>query len=528
MFDNEDDDISLVERAGDISLINEGDAHERLFETINEHTELLRAVAGDAAQRDDLIRRMVPDAQEALREAKASARAVYTPGGNLALFEARYLDDNDVPQMGRHTVQVPTPGGMEQERRHGILTEPNPVTREQQDAQRAYDGLVLAIMRTRAMRLTGAARWQDPLVMRSWMVLRKTLRSLPGKTGEFFKRKLDDADYLRSVLDGSTGSGGELIPDPELAGLRRPTDLIRRVPGLVSVMPAPSRSFHPITVSGRILGKKRRVTGANPSRFPHTKFSTAKSTITVVDQVYMALMDSLFTADAAQMLGDPMGFVMRWLNEGRMDTLEIAMLHGDASGDIADVEGTWTLGGVYDAGALSGSDSPLGWWQGWRARAAADGNTLSAGGSFDMTDHFGALELLGNLHGGAVAITGLHALYTQILGNSIFTTWDKMGPQATQITGTMGNLAGTPLVISEFMTDEFDSTNGVYTGSNASSAMLYVAANRYNLYDLAAGAGDFRAEYPDMGAEYTGVVDRSILDFDGISGEKPAALLYSL
>jgi len=523
----EDDEF----RAGDLKLLDDdnGKSADQLIDTVNRHTQIVQRFEGDIAKVQDFARRAVPDTQKLLAEAKRNAKAEWIPAGSVREFEALYLDSDDTPKMGRHTVSIPLPGGQTyQQKRHGVLTDPHPVIEEQKRAQRAYDGLVVAIMRARARKLAGAQRYSDPLVQVAWVQLRGALRSLPGTIGKYFRVKLDDADWLRSVIDGSAGSGGEVIPDPELAGLRRPTDLARRIPGLVGVRPAPSRSFHPIRVTGRILGQTRRVTEADPSRFPSTKFTTAKSTITVVDQVYMALLDNLFAGDAAGMLADPLGFVMSWIDEGRMDTMELAFLHSDGDGDIADVQGTWTMGGYYSAGDLDGATSALGWWQGWRARAAADSNTLSAGGSFDMADHFGALELLGNLANDAVAITGLHCLYTQLLGNSIFTTWEKMGPAATQITGTMGMIGNTRLVISEFMADEFDSSSGVYTGSNASSAITYVNASRYDYYDLAAGAGEFEAERVEYGAQYVGAVDRGILDYNGIPTEKPAAILYNL
>lgn len=528
-FESElEEDDGALERLGDMKPLNDGDAAERLLERINLHHTALRELDGDAQRRGEQSERMLVEVRDLISRSKAEARMEWQPGGALLDFESRYFV-GDRPVLGRHAVQEMMPTGeMVEEKRHGILTDPWPVRPEQQRAQRAYAGFILATDRASRRKLTTHERWRDPLVVASWRALKRALEGLPGRAGAFYREKLSDKVWLRSVIDGQTGTGAELIADPKLADIRMTTDLMRRIPGLVRVRPAPSKSFHPLRVTGRILFKKRRVTGADPSVYPHARFSTAEGTVTVIDQVGMALLDSTWAQDAATILDDPMGFVLDWLQKGRMDSREWAYLHGDTAGSHQDTIATWTLGGLYTAGDLDGTESPLKWWIGWRARAADDSKTLSAGGSFDMADHYGALALLGNLAEGAVVLVGLHGLYTQLLGNSIFTTVDKMGALATQITGELGKIGKNPVIISEGLPDQFDSTSGLYSGSSSSSEFVYLNPDRYDYYDLAAGAGEFEAEYPERGAQYTGIVDRGVLDANCLTTESPVAVLYNL
>ena len=251
----------------------------------------------------------------------------------------------------------------------------------------------------------------------------------------------------------------------------------------------------------------------------------------MIDQELTALVDPLWLEDAAATIADPMGLVTGWLAEGWADSWELAFLHGDTNATHQDTLSSWTVGGYYTAGDLSGSNSPVAWWIGLRARAVDDSNTVSAGGSFDASDHFGALELLGT-HAGRdpIIVTGLHALYTQLLDYSEFLTLDKLGSMATLITGEVGSIGSTPVVISQFISNDFDSSSGVYTGSNASTEMVYTSRSAWVYYDYVGSSQsrDFDVERPERGARYVGMVRRGLFSPVCLSTEKPAAILYNL
>ncbi len=331
------------------------------------------------------------------------------------------------------------------------------------------------------------------------------------------------------MIDGSSGSGGELIQNPTMGAVRRPTDLARRIPGLIQARQAPSTSFKAPIVTGRALAKLRGSTQADPSRYPVSNFTTSDTTISVVDRTVMALLDKLWATDSGMILADPIGFVMDWLMSGDIDSLAMAMLHGDTAGTHMDTLSTWTMGGLYTAGALDGSDTSLKFWLGLRGRAHDDSNTASASGTFSAADHFGAIELLGTRAGGSVAmLTGLHALYTQLLPLADFTTVDVAGPRATLQTGELGRIGNTPVIISQMLPNQFDTTSGVYTGSNLGSIAVYADLSAWTHYEHDGGSEDFDVSYPERGAQYIGMTRRSILTPEVISTEKPVAVLYNL
>lgn len=517
--------VDAFERLGETRVINAGDSAEKLNELFSVHRAALLQDHGDLVRLREKVDRMVPEAQALLRQAKSEARAEFVPQGNARQMDARYLRPDGAVIFGRTVETVDMPGGdPEQVVRHGFLSDPHPVTEEQLRARNAHSGFTIAFHRAKKM---NADPWRDPLVRKSFVNFRKAMLAVPGQTGEFLRSMFSSSAELKRVISNATGTGAELVLVPTMSNLRRPADLARRIPGLFAIREVASPSFKQPIVTGRALATKRGATGNDPTRYPVSTFTSSDVTLTVVDQVIMALIDPLWVSDASQILDDPMGLVLAWLESGYLDTLELAMLHADTAGTHQDAIATWTMGGLYTAGQLDGVNASSKWWAGIRARAYDDGNNISAGGSFDIADHFTAIEAMGNHGADAVAITGLHCLYTQILPYSGFTTVDKMGQLATQITGEIGKLGKNPLIISEMIPNDFANT-GLYTGSGSTTEIVYVDPTSYEYYEYAGGADDFDQMYPDKGAQYVGMVRRGLFAPTCLATEKPAAVSYNL
>lgn len=510
----------------DIKPLTRDASVEELASVLGRHRAALLEVAGDTTRTHERVERLVSEMGDALKLAKRNETAEHVPLGGPRELDRLFLRGDGSVQLGRGVEQIELPdGSKEQVVRHGLLTWPVPVTPEHDLVQRTYAGWAIAANRARRSGLQNV--FTDLLARRAYLAFRKAMMNLPGRVGDFCRSVFTDPATFKRVIDKTSGTGGELIPVPTTADIRRPAMLQRRVVGLIGAKPAPARSFKPPIVTGHPLAKKRGATVDDPARYSVSTWTTSDVTLTVIDQVIMSLLDPLWVSDAAAILDDPMGEVVAWLEQGFADTLEAAFLHGDTAGTHQDTIASWTLGGYYSAGDLDGSDAALKWWIGLRARAVDDSNTASGGGTFDAADHYGALNLLGTLAYRAACITGLNCLYTQLLSNSLFTTVDKFGDRATLITGQLGSIGDTPLVISEFMPKQFDTSSGVYTGSNLGNEMVYFNPEKWAHYELA-GGDDFDATYPEKGARYVGMVRRSILAPTCLSTEKPVALVYNL
>jgi hypothetical protein len=491
---------------------------------LNIHRKGILEVGGDIQRIQERLDKMVPEMDAKLKEHRAGAGMVVEPLGSGAELDRLFLREDGSVRFKTERTTVDFDGMPVAVTQYGLLDSPS-VTKEHEQLRLAYGGYALAYGRCKRQGLDPKT---DLLVQRSFKRVLEAFGHLPGRVGVFCRAMIADSSLFKRVISNTSGSGGQLVSVPTTSNIIRPTDLERRIPGLVRMLPAPTPSFKQPIVSGRALARKRGATAADPARYAQSTFTTSDRTLSVVDMAISALLDPQWVVDAGPVVGDPMGLVMDWLAKGYADTLELAFLHGDTASTHQDTVATWTVGSYFTAGDLDGSDSPAKFWIGWRARAFDDSNNYAGGGTFDITDHFGALNLMGSLAGDAVAICGLATLYKSLLPLSQFLTLDVFGPSATILTGQLGSIAGKPVIISQFMNNDLAST-GLFTGSGTTGSIVYVNAGRYDYYEMDSGEGaDFNVLYPERGAQYVGLTRRGILAANCLSTEKPAAVVVNL
>ena len=513
-----------VERLGTVKAIDNNTTIAQLGDVLGEHRAAVLEVANDSQRLRERVDRMIPQAEALLRKAQAEGRAEWVPGGSREHAERRYLAEDGSVRLGRTSVTFNFPDGTTgTEVRHGLLSEPYPVCPEQEQLRRAF--AAFAIAHTFA-RHSGRG-WTSPLLRKAWTNFRRAAMDFPGRIGEWFTRVFTDAEMYKRVVSNTAGTGGELIAVPTIADIRRPTDLARRVAGLVPQLDVQASSFKAPIVTGRALSRRRGGTTNDPAKYPVQTFTTSDETIAVVDRVAQALLDDNYETEAALILGDPAGFAMDWLESGDADTLEIAFIHGDTAATHQDTIATWTLGSYYTAGDLDGTSSPLKFWIGIRARAHDDSNTVAGGGSFDATDHFTAINALGTLGAGAVALTGLRNFYLNLMANSLFASYDKFGPAATLLTGSLVKIGDTDLVWTQFLSNEYASS-GLFTGSGTTNIMPYFQPKAFRHYVHDGGQGMWDEARPEAGARYIGFKRRSVLKPWCLSTEKPASVIVNL
>lgn len=501
--------------------------------TLNGAVNAIREVAGDAARTAERTQKIEAELSEKLRAAKAGTRTEYVPEGTARDVDARYVLDDGSVRLGRVEERLWLPDGkVVTVQREGLLTEA-PSSVGQKIVQERYAAWALAARASD--KFLGGQEKAAKIRATAFHGFRTALMNLGGRSGEFFRAALASLETAKRAIDGATGTGLELIFQPQLSTLRRPADLARRIPGLVATAPAPSKIFTPPIVTGRARARLRGTLTDDPIRLKSNNFTTSSTSVTVKDRNIQALVDPNWMADAATILGDPLGFIRQWLDEGDMLSLEVAFLHGDTNSSTLDTLTTWTMNGLYTAGDLSNSDELIKAWIGFRRTAYDDSTLSSGGGTWDISDHTTALAAMGNHQDKAWIVTGLNCLLTQLVASTSFLTWDKVGPAATILTGipggeapigTAGMIAGKPVVISEAMGKDFDSTTGAYTGSNKANEMVYVDPTAFTHYEL--GGDDYDVMREEHGAQFIGFTRRSVLVKTVVSGEKPCAAVYNL
>lgn len=497
---------------------------------VNRHRDTLLAMGKDIeegkrthAERLEAVERMQAETAVALKAAKAAERVEWQPGGDAALLDARFMLPDGSVRFGARTERVVLKGFPAVDlQMPGLLTDERPVTREHQTLTNAFRGLAIARELVRHG-WDGAAALES----KAAAAFMRAFIALPGRVGAFCRAAMSDGTLWERVINGSSGTGGELISNPTINQIRRPLLLQRRLFGMIPSQVTALSTFKQPIITGHGLLRKRGATSDDPARFPSQRFTTSDASISVVDMVINALLDPNWVRDAAQVLGDPIAFVQRWLDEGTSDTMELALLHGDTAATHEDTLSTWTLNGYYTAGQLDGTDSPAKFWIGARARAFDDSNTGSGGGSFTASTHYAAVAALGNHADKAVMVMGLNTFYTGILANTLFTSYNAMGPAGTLITGKLGAVGQNEIIISEFMPKEFDTSSGLYTGSNKGHEILYTDPTAWMYYELADGSSDYDVSYPERGARYVGMTHRGVLVANVVSTEKPSYVLYN-
>jgi len=496
-----------------------------LVGVVNSHRSALLEVRGDVARMNERIERMLPAAEAALRADRATPAAQWVPSGDEALLLARYVQADGSVLVGKSKRSMMGADGLPEEVAvDGFLTDPHPCTVGQANAQRAARGYAFAYGRAIARKTDPRA---DKLTRGAFALLRKHLVDQPGAVGAYFRAMFTNGEtFKRAVMNGASTTGAEWLSVPTIGDLRRPQVLQRRLSSLINRRPAATQSFKAPLATGRCLPVKRVATTDDPSRYPIAGFTTSDVTISITNFTVQALLDPVWVADAGRMF-DAMGEVMAFLDQGKADGEEALILHGDTAGTHQDTGiATWTLDSYFASGQLDGANALIKQFIGLRARAADQAKTASAGGSLGADDHFGALSALKTHAPGAVVAMGLNGYYANLLSNALFYSYNAIGPAATLITGGMGNLAGTPIVISEFLPKEFDTSNGLYTGSNKGNEFVYFDPSAWDLWELDGDSWD--VTHPEQGAQYVGMMVREALSCRAPSSEYSEYVLFNL
>lgn len=521
---------AALERIGTMKPIDRSaeNAGGEVIDTVNTHRAALIELEKRGAKTQEAMERMAAELAPKVQASRLSAGLAWSPEGETAQAESRYLDGAEL-RLGTRQVTMPEIDHngevvLAERAEHGFLTDPHPVTVAQKRVQDAYGEYALA----RAL----GARSRDPGALRkvTQRAFRKLVREMcdvPGQIGAWSRATLLDPVRLRAVISGTAGSGGELIKTPTLANVIRPTDIQRRIVANIQTIEAESSTFKKPVLSGRVLLRKRQAIADDPSRFTVTTMTTSDSTLTLVKLVAQVLLDADFATDAGLILGDAIGYIRMLLAQGKADSLEMMFLHGDTAGTHQDTLSSWTMGSRYTAGALAGTESQLTGWIGMRARAFDNSATVAGGGAFTATTHFNALLKLGANAAGARMAVGLPGLYSQLLSNALFTTVDKAGPAATLQSGQIGQVGDTPIDLTDFLAAEYAST-GLYTGSGSTNTFVYYTPAGWRYFVHSAGGTEWDVTYPEKGAQYVGIKEEGLLDASIPSTENNSAVIINL
>jgi len=223
---------------------------------------------------------------------------------------------------------------------------------------------------------------------------------------------------------------------------------------------------------------KGTVTSDNPALYPVSTVSMGQAQITAKGLATRYILDEELIEDSAVLLLPAM---QRMIAKDMRDALEDAIINGDSAATHQDDIANWDIRGRWGSAGLGGSNDHRRLFVGLRAAAFDKSTTLNIN-SFDAAKMLELISQLGEYAASdKVLIVSPEALYGNLMGLDQLITLDKFGAQATILTGQLGSIFGMPVVVSRFMSDDL-ATTGKYTGSGATTGMLVVSRESWNIF----------------------------------------------
>jgi len=341
----------------------------------------------------------------------------------------------------------------------GLLDDPNPKGDWHKEAQAIAEEIAWA------KAFNGRASEE------MWRGLREHLASGPRAIAKVF-------------ADNAT-EGGEFIVSIPMTMLQRTAEMERKIEALLPVINVPSST---VTMPFLTTGVQPFIHGVpasgdvNPADLPKTVPTTAERTISVKTLTVSVPVDR----DAAEDSIIPAIPLMQQLvGEALRDGSEDALINGDTAASHGDTgiagwnpRSRWTV--------LGSSQDHRKAWIGWRQRAFdVDATVTTAATDYNATQtvaaYIGALAGLTSPHafGSIVYITSPEHYLAKILTDTNVLTVDKYGPGATILTGEVARIGGHPLILSEFVDKQYN-TSGIYDDSTkTTTGLLIVNLSRF-------------------------------------------------
>ena len=422
--------------SGDVNLLRE--ENERLRSDIAAIQERRRATRRAEIARAD-------DGERGIRIASGRF-AGYSPldVGIMRSVAHSHRDDPDAPRAGAWSAQL----GEATRALVADLT-PEAVDRHFQSIERRLRAAYVA-------QTVNGAPPRDP-EMQYRQVVRPTLEAMREVA-------------VRAAMDSTSGTGGELIPTLERAELWMDVNLQTLVGGLIPTFPMPSQPFDIPTQ----LGDVNFYPGVENTAATATALATAKATLTAYELV--AQVPFSFSLDEDNALPSLVAEIRASLVRNSAETLDDIILNADATAtnginaDGATLSAT-TAGRAH---LLLGYDGllhlPL-------VDNAAMANNHNAAVSDDMFNEIRAK--MGRYGARPSELAWIMDVNTYIRAQTVdaYRTMDKLGPNATVLTGMLGAVEGIPVIVSEQM--RLADTDGkVTSGSNGTDTGRLLLVNR--------------------------------------------------
>ncbi len=291
---------------------------------------------------------------------------------------------------------------------------------------------------------------------------------------------------INRAFNDSAGVGAEWIPDQFAADLFYNLEDQIQLPRIVAdnlerqfvdrqtvLVPRMSRGGRPY--------KKGTVVSDSPAQYSASTIQTSQKSISMAGLACRYVIDDQAAEDSA-ILAIPT--LSRQIVMDLNDAMEDCIINGDTTAVHQDDIANWDLRGRWGAAGLGGAGDHRRSFTGLRAAALDRACSDNQGGlAYAFADFLSAKSALGEMAVmDMICIASPEAVVANLLGLAQVQTLDVFGPQATVKTGQIASLAGVPIIMSRFMGADLH-TNGLYTGANATTGMLFVHTNSWRIFE---------------------------------------------
>lgn len=259
---------------------------------------------------------------------------------------------------------------------------------------------------------------------------------------------------MRAAMDSDTaGSGDELVATLERAQLWMDVNLETRIASLIPIFPMPSNPFD----VPRQLGDANWYPGTENVSTTGTALTTGKTTLTAYELV--AMVPFSFSLEEDAVLPSLQNEIRAGVVRNAAEVMDDVILNAD----------TTTTNGINSDGAtIAATDAGKAQWllgyDGLRHLPLVD-NTAMGNDHSELVHQFGSADdetaqtwnevraLLGKygVRPSECAYICDPQTYIDTQVVKAFQTLDKIGPQATMLTGMLGMVHGIPVIVSEQM-----------------------------------------------------------------------------
>ena len=331
--------------------------------------------------------------------------------------------------------------------------------------------------------------WQQDLqsIVEDRTLLRMMQRNphTPKTDLRLYKHILKAPRTIRPALEKAysdvAASGAEFIPDSFLPSMYES----------FKVRSSLADNFETIPATGQTLLIPRLDKAGTPyirdavtdtSTLTKTTITTAQASISIPSFACSMRCDT----DALEDSGLPILSALRTaIVSDIRDGFEDCMINGDVAGTQDDLA-NWNIRSRW-SGTLGGTQDHRKAFDGLRRQALSrgSGSYTDMGSAMSYDDLMALRYKLGECgYSDCMIITSPEVLVKYLFVMDDLATVDKYGPSAVILSGQVASIAGMPVVISRYMSNDMDPANGVYDNvTKTKSGLLIVNRASYKIYE---------------------------------------------